>query len=105
MQILWTRTALDRLQEICGLLEKTSPLDARAWKETALAAARKLAARPHLGTLVAEVDYDETYRQIRLGTYRMIYRIDGQIIHIMTIHFHRPATGRGVEGGGDTRNS
>jgi plasmid stabilization system protein ParE len=104
MQVLWTRTALDRLQEICDLQEKTSPLDARAWKETALAAARKLTTRPHLGTLVAEVDYDETYRQIRLGIYRMIYRTDGPIIHIMTIHLHRPPT-RGLEGGGDTRNS
>jgi plasmid stabilization system protein ParE len=104
MKVMWTQTAFDRLQEINDLLEKTSPLDAQAWKESALAAARNLTLFPHFGTLVVEVDYDESYRQIRLGNYRMIYRLDGPIIYIMTLHLNRLGPEDGDEGGDNIPN-
>jgi plasmid stabilization system protein ParE len=100
MKVLWTRTAFDRLNEINTLLEETGHADARLWRKTALAAAVNLTAFPESGTSVAEVDGDGTFRQIRLGDYRMIYRVDGLIIYIMTFHIHRDPV-PGEQDGGD----
>ena len=50
-----------------------------------LAAVERLVAFPYSGRTVPEVD-DPLIREILLGNYRIVYRIAGEVVEILTVY-------------------
>lgn len=87
MKVLWTQKAYDRLEEIFGYIEIDSPDNARKWVSKLFTKVEHLSASPKLGRKVPELGSSHI-RELIFGNYRVIYRIAGETIYILTIrHF------------------
>ncbi|MCI5121012.1 MAG: type II toxin-antitoxin system RelE/ParE family toxin [Candidatus Electrothrix sp. AUS4] len=80
MNIAWSPMAVDRAEYIAS----ENPTAARRWIETVFAEVALLESSPKIGRIVPELD-DEDFREILLGNYRIIYRIEKQSVSILTI--------------------
>jgi plasmid stabilization system protein ParE len=72
------------MAEINANLEGASPLQAKHWRDSILAEVDLLEAGPDLGAAVPGKESD-SLREILLENYRLVYRIDGDDIYIVTI--------------------
>jgi plasmid stabilization system protein ParE len=94
MKLQWTQTAFDSLAEIRSALgREKSPAKARQWLDSVFATANQLLDFPHLG---ASLGGEGGPREVAVGGYRMVYRVDGAEIIILTFK-----AGAGTEGGDD----
>jgi toxin ParE1/3/4 len=89
MKILWTEPAIEDLRNLHGYIAKDSEVYAGSFVERIILAVEKLTNFPRLGRVVPEAD-QETIRELLYHNYRVIYRINGNLIEIITvIHGHR----------------
>ena len=84
-QVIWTPKALDDLESLLDYIAKDAPATARRFAQKLIARVELLASHPFLGGYVAE-DSSRTYREIRQGNYRVLYRSDAQAVYIVAIH-------------------
>ena len=84
-QVRWTPQALDDLEAICLFIARDAPQVAAVFADRSFRATDRLADHPRLGRIVPELEI-ETIREIILGNYRIIYRIRGEEVKVVTVH-------------------
>ena len=100
MKLVWSPLALDRALEAKSSIAAGDPRAAEKWAAGLVNAAAKLKRYPKLGRTVPEIRRDE-YRELIYGNYRVVYRISGPMISILTVrHYSRLFDPAELEGGG-----
>ena len=84
MKIKWTDPAIESLRNLHGYIAKDSEVYASSFVERIILAVEKLANFPRLGRVVPEAD-EETIRELLYQNYRIIYRIKGERVEILTV--------------------
>ena len=84
MSVEWTETAVAQLQAIRDYLARTSPGYAQALSGRIVQRSERLTGQPHLGAEVPEYA-DENLRELFEHPYRILYRVTGDQIQIISI--------------------
>ena len=84
-QVRWTPQAADDLEAICLFIARDAPPLAAIFADRILRAADRLTRHPRLGRVVPELA-NEDVREVIVGSYRVIYRIQQDQVHILTLH-------------------
>ncbi len=84
MKILWSPLAIDRASEIAEYIAQDKPSAAEKWIDTVFSKVEQLKSTPEIGRLVPEIRNDQ-FRELIYGNYRIIYRIEKELISILTI--------------------
>lgn len=84
-QVIWTPRALDDLESLLDYIAKDAAPAARRFAQKLIVRVELLADHPLLGSYVAE-DTSRTYREIRHGNYRILYRYDANAVYVVAIH-------------------
>jgi plasmid stabilization system protein ParE len=84
MRIRWTDPAIESLRNLHGYIAKDSEIYASNFIQRIVLAVEKLELFPRLGRVVPEAD-EETTRELLYQNYRIIYRIKGELIQILTV--------------------
>ena len=84
-QVRWTPQAADDLEAICLFIARDSAQLAAMFADRVLRATDRLARYPRLGRVVPELGIDNI-REIIVGNYRAIYRIQQDGIQLLTLH-------------------
>lgn len=88
--VTWTEPALRDLVGVSSFIARNSPSYAQKMATRILRAARRLTKQPQIGWIVPEFEL-ESIREILVGSYRIIYRVDGDCCFIVAvIHGSRP---------------
>jgi plasmid stabilization system protein ParE len=83
--VRWTLQAADDLKAITEFIAADSPHYASLFAMDVLAAVERLVPFPHSGRTVPELD-DPLVREILLGNYRIVYRVKGEVVEILTVY-------------------
>lgn len=88
MKVVWSPLALNKVEEVADIIRYDKPGAARKWVQDLLEAAEALADLPRRGRIVPEIQRSEI-RELLLGNYRMIYRIEDTVVSILTVRHGR----------------
>jgi len=88
MKLEWSPLAMDRVGKIAEYIYLDSPSSAKKWSNEIFDSTEKLLDLPNIGRVVPELE-DKKIREIIKGNYRIIYRIDTNIISILTVRHTR----------------
>lgn len=80
----WSQRALDDLEAIVEYIGLDSTVYAKAVAKTIVDATRKLSGFPYAGRIVPEFS-DQSIRERFAYSYRIIYRIEGDIVTVAAI--------------------
>jgi addiction module RelE/StbE family toxin len=83
-KIIWSPTALADLRAISDYISRDSQAYAAGAIEKILDAVDQLLLFPRMGRVVPEYDREDI-REIIVFSYRVIYEVDGDAIHIATV--------------------
>lgn len=98
-EVRWTPQAADDLEAIFLFIARDAPQVAAAFADRVLRATDQLTHFAHLGRVVPELGI-KNIREIIVGSYRVIYRIRDEHVHIVTVHQGaRILNTRKIEGG------
>ena len=86
VRIFWTKMAQDDLRAIKQHISRDAPKTAAAYIQRIKKSVRRLMSMPYSGQVVPELGREEI-REVLQGNYRIIYRIRGERIDILTV-FH-----------------
>jgi len=84
MKIEWTDPAIESLRNLHDYIAKDSEVYARSFIQRIVLAVEKLTNFPRLGRVVPEAD-EETIRELLYQNYRIIYRIKGERVEVLTV--------------------
>jgi toxin ParE1/3/4 len=84
-QVRWTPQAADDLEATCLFIARDSPQLAAAFADRVLRVTDRLADYPRSGRIVPELGIDNL-REVIVGSYRVIYRIRQNEVHLLTVH-------------------
>ncbi|MEO8435257.1 MAG: type II toxin-antitoxin system RelE/ParE family toxin [Pyrinomonadaceae bacterium] len=84
MKIFWTDPAVKDLRELHAYIARDSEMYASGFVERIILAAERLIEYPKIGRGVPEVN-DENVRELLYQRYRLIYRIKGDSIEILSV--------------------
>lgn len=100
--VRWTQRARDDLREIHNFIARDSPRAAEALVDRLLTATERLASFPESGRVVSELP-GLGYREIIVGSYRVLYRLEGNTVWIAAVvHGRRLLGGEHGDNAGDT---
>lgn len=86
MRVEWTERAIQRVSESADYISAESSAEtAMRWLDSVFSRAEKLAQFPLVGRVVPEIRRTEI-RELIIGSYRVVYRIDEEIVYILTVH-------------------
>lgn len=85
-EVRWTLAALDDLDLIKDFIAQDSPAQASIFGERIIEATRRLAEFPLSGKVTPETD-DKARREILVGDYRIMYRVEGEVVYVTRV-FH-----------------
>ncbi len=88
MKIIWSPLAVDRVAEIAEYIAQDSPNSAEKWVESIFQVVERLEKFPKSGRVVPEIKQDD-FREIIHGNYRIIYRLQNEIVSILTVRHGR----------------
>ncbi|MCF6249917.1 MAG: type II toxin-antitoxin system RelE/ParE family toxin [Methylococcaceae bacterium] len=88
MKIIWSPLAVDRVAEIAEYIAQDSPNSAEKWVESIFQVVERLEKFPKSGRVVPEIKQDG-FREIIYGNYRIIYRLQTEIVSILTVRHGR----------------
>lgn len=88
MRVIWAPRALARVEEIADWIARDNPEAARQWVEDVFNRVAQLRTFPHSGPMVPEVRR-EGVRELVLGRYRIIYRVDQKRLVVLTVRHGR----------------
>lgn len=83
--LIWTKRAFEDIQSIQRFIEKDSPHYAQLVGQQLIAAVERLPAFPQSGRVVPEFN-NPAIREVIQGSYRIVYRLIHEEIHILTVH-------------------
>lgn len=83
-RLRWSKTAADDLDEIAAYIAEDAPGAARRFVLSIRRAANTLTKLPERGRIVPELE-PPAVRELLLGSYRLIYRVDPEAVHVVTI--------------------
>lgn len=81
----WTPQALEDIESICAYIERDSRIYARVFASQIVDTISALEAFPKVGRIVPESN-QENIREIIHGNYRIIYRLIGDEVQLLTVH-------------------
>jgi len=84
MKLIWTELAVEKLEEFADYIALDKPMAALKWAARIQESANKLKKFPQLGREVPEINRADI-RELMEGNYRVIYRIEPELISILTI--------------------
>jgi toxin ParE1/3/4 len=84
MKIRWSEPAIESLRNLHDYIAKDSEIYASSFVQRIILATEKLTNFPRLGRVVPEAD-EETIRELLYQNYRIIYRIKGEQVGILTV--------------------
>jgi len=84
LKIIWSQEALDDIESIATYIEKDSPMYAKSVVQTLFSKVTLLPDFPLIGRVVPEYQ-DENIRELFVYSYRVIYKISSQAIHIIAV--------------------
>lgn len=84
-QLIWTRKAIEDVLSIRQFIAQDSLHYAELVTQRLIAAVERLPALPQSGRIVPEIN-DPTVREVIHGSYRIVYRLVREEIHIITVH-------------------
>ncbi len=84
MSVRWSKEALADLEEIHEYIRQDSPDEAGKFIDALIGAAERLETFPRSGRLVPEYS-DPILREVLHSTYRIIYRLLGDAVEIVTV--------------------
>ena len=84
MKIVWTDPAVKDLHELHAYIARDSEMYASGFVERIILAAERLVDYPKIGRSVPEVN-DENVRELLYQRYRLVYRIKGDWIEILSV--------------------
>ena len=84
MRVVWTRQAFERLAEIEDFIARDNPRAAKHHTERLIARTESLAVHAQLGRIVPELP-GGTLRELVEGHYRIVYRVHGDIVEVLTV--------------------
>lgn len=84
MKILWIDPAIEDLRNLHSYIAKDSEVYASSFVERIILVVEKLANFPRFGRVVLEAE-KETLRELLYHNYRIIYRINGELIEIIAV--------------------
>ncbi|MEQ8424578.1 MAG: type II toxin-antitoxin system RelE/ParE family toxin [Cyclobacteriaceae bacterium] len=87
MKLVYTDQAIISLQQCLDFLpSETSPKTIKEIRDRILDKADKLLNNPHLGQIEEYLEHlGKSHRRVIEGSYKIIYRIEGEIIYITDI--------------------
>ncbi len=85
VEVRWTPEAVDDLGSIKNFIAKDSPYYARLFVIDVLGAVDRLLNFPRSGRVVPELR-NPVIREIILGNYRIVYRLQKQTVEILTVY-------------------
>lgn len=88
MRVLWSPLALARVDEVFEVIRWDKPGAAQRWVETLFESVEGLSEFPKRGRMVPEIGREEI-RELLLGNYRVVYRVEERFISILTIRHGR----------------
>ena len=88
MKIQWSPLAVDRISEIAEYIALDNPSAANKWVNDIFGSTEKLLDFPSIGRVVPELK-DQKIRELLKGNYRIIYRVDTDVISILTVRHGR----------------
>jgi len=98
-QVRWTPQAADDLEAICLFIARDAPQVAATFADRVIRATDRLASFPRMGRVVPEFGI-ENIRELIVGSYRVIYRVREDEVHLLTVHHGaRPLDSAKVEAG------
>ena len=83
--LIWTRRAIEDVQSIQQFIAQDSPHYAQLVTQRLIASVERLPALPQSGRIVPEIN-DPAVREVIRGSYRIVYRLVREEIHIVTVH-------------------
>jgi len=84
MNILWTEPAIQDLRNLHSYIAQDSEVYARSFVERIILSVEKLKSFPRVGRMVPEAD-NEAIRELIYHNYRIIYRVNGELIEIIAV--------------------
>jgi len=84
MKLRWTDRARRDLEEIARFIAADNHEAARRWLNVLRVRARTAAEFPRAGRVVPEMAR-ESLREALVGVYRIVYRIEGDAIYVLTV--------------------
>lgn len=96
-RIIWSPEAADDLELICKYIARDSPRYARQVAVDVLQTVERAAQFPRSGRTVPELN-DPAVRELIVYSYRVIYRISGDAIHIAAIVHGARDFGSAIQG-------
>ncbi len=84
MSVRWMPRALRDLVAIRAYIAEDDPVAARRWISNLERRAVRAAAAPRAGRIVPEIG-SEDVREVFLRSYRIVYRVLGDEIHVLTV--------------------
>jgi plasmid stabilization system protein ParE len=84
-EVRWTPQAADDLEAVADFIATDSPHYARLFTMDVLAAVERLADFPNSGRVVPELK-DPAIREILFGSYRIVYRVKGDLVELLTVY-------------------
>ena len=104
MKLRWLPLALRDLDEIRRYIARDNAAAARHWVTRLQARARDAASMPMAGRVVPELEQDDV-REVLLRSYRIVYRVLGEEVHVLTVFEGRRLFPPGVAPDGDDDGS
>ena len=83
-KVIWTEKCLQRIEEICEYIELDSIKNSQHFAEEIFGKELIIKNNPKIGKMVPDYELDE-YRQIIVGNYRLIYKIEDKSIQMITV--------------------
>ena len=84
MKVTWSPLAVDRVAEIASYIAEDNPKAAEKWIHKVFAKTGQLADFPESGRNISETRRRDI-RELILGNYRIIYRVDSRQVSILTV--------------------
>jgi len=84
-EVRWTPQAADDLEAVADFIAADSPYYAKLFTMDVLAAVERLADFPNSGRVVPELK-DPAIREILFGSYRIVYRVKGDLVELLTVY-------------------
>ncbi len=87
-RVVWSPLALRRAREAADFIARDDPAAAVRWARGLFASVKTLSAHPRRGRVVPELLREEI-RELIYGNYRLIYRVSGRRIEVLTVRHGR----------------
>ena len=84
-RLIWTNQALEDFEALLDYISRDAPIAARRFGQKLIDKVELLQITPLLGSFIQE-DESKTYREILQGNYRLIYRVEGDVVYLIAIH-------------------